>query len=142
VCAVQNTLGAVGGQALAAALAGNTALVSLRLDFNSIGDGIATIGDALMHNCALQVLSLQFNGIGPRGVSYIAEGLSRNSCLQSLDLAGNMMQVRNSRAAGAVHQVSLPHTVPHTIALLQRGMSTQASTRVTVCRSSSCTQFS
>lgn len=104
-CEVQNTLGAVGAQSIAEAVCGHTALVSLRLDFNSIGDDTEKIGDALMHNCALQLLSLQCNGIGPRGVSRIAEGLAGNSCLLSLDLSGNVVQVRDSRTTGTVHQV-------------------------------------
>lgn len=102
---MQNTLGSVGAQAVAEALTGNTALVSLRLDFNSIGDGTDMIGNALMHNCSLKVLSLQCNGIGPRGVTHLAEGLARNSTLAVLDLAGNVMQVRDSRTAGNVNQV-------------------------------------
>ena len=90
---MQNTLGAGGAQAIADVLSGNAALVGLRLDFNSIGDGTREIGHALQHNSALQVLSLQCNGMGPRGLAHIANGLARNSSLLSLDLAGNVIQV-------------------------------------------------
>jgi Ran GTPase-activating protein (RanGAP) involved in mRNA processing and transport len=100
-------------------------LVRLRLDFNSIGDGTVMIGNALMHNCALQVLSLQSNGIGPMGVSHIAEGLMRNSCLLSLDLAGNAVQVRELWACGmrirrGISGIQSPRVYPLTTVLALR----------------------
>lgn len=90
---MQNTLGPGGAEAIADALSGDAALVSLCLGFNSIGDGTCMIGDALQHNSTLQVLSLQCNGVGPGGVVHIADGLASNTCLLSLDLAGNVIQV-------------------------------------------------
>lgn len=103
---VQNTLGAAGAQAVAEAVTGIAALTSLRLDFNTIGDGTEMFGRALTSNCSLKVLSLQCNGIGPRGAAHIASGLAGNSTLASLDLAGNVIQVQVpgscDRACGGV----------------------------------------
>ena len=84
---------------LAAALAENTTLQSLRLEFNNIGPvGAEHIGIALAENKTLQSLDLGYNKIGPDGTRHIGAALTKNETLQSLDLCAN-----NIDSVGAEH---------------------------------------
>ena len=81
--------------ALAAALAGNTTLVTLQLDVNSVGDeGAQALAELLAApRCGLRTLHLNGNRIGAAGAAALAGALRRNTTLQHLSLGGNNIGV-------------------------------------------------
>jgi serine/threonine protein kinase/Ran GTPase-activating protein (RanGAP) involved in mRNA processing and transport len=102
---------------LADALAANTAITSLNLEHNNLGDdgaaaiagaikytlittvnlshnkigpsGAGFLADALLENTAITALNLASNSIGPNGASYLAEALKVNTAVTTLDLSDN-----------------------------------------------------
>eukprot|EP00727_Mastigamoeba_balamuthi_P002505 m51a1_g12251 putative nod3 protein (713) ;mRNA; r:154245-157031 len=97
-----------GLQELAAALRSNTAVTSLNLSWNAIGDpGTAIVADILRENTTLTSLNLSYNGIGDKGARVLAEALGTSTTLKTLSLAGNAIgdegarQVAQALAEGA-----------------------------------------
>ncbi|KAL3250649.1 hypothetical protein MRX96_055433 [Rhipicephalus microplus] len=78
-------LQANGAVAIAAALAENTTLVSLRIASNSIGPvGARALAETLKTNSSLSVLDLRDNAIGTSGAMAFATTLKVNSKLEEL----------------------------------------------------------
>jgi len=83
--------------AIADALRVNGALTSLAISNNRMGDdGVKPICEALKQNSSLKALDLnasQTSGgeIGPQGAQYLADLLSVNGALTSVDLGGNKL---------------------------------------------------
>jgi len=83
--------------AIADALRVNGALTSLAISNNRMGDdGVKPICEALRQNSSLKALDLnasQTSGgeIGPQGAQYLADLLSVNGALTSVDLGGNKL---------------------------------------------------
>jgi len=80
-------IGAAGAERLAGALEHNSALTSLDLGGNGIGDvGAERLAGALDHNNALTSLGLGCNRIGAAGAERLAGALEHNCALTSLDI--------------------------------------------------------
>ncbi|KAJ3094415.1 hypothetical protein HDU97_008109 [Phlyctochytrium planicorne] len=76
------------GNALAAALAGNTHLKDLNLNNTKLQTSTAVdLAEALKINRSLEILNLENNQVGPQGIKALAESLEKNSTLLELRLA-------------------------------------------------------
>ncbi|CAK4078893.1 unnamed protein product [Aphanomyces euteiches] len=83
-----------GMEALASALALNTALTCLDLRNNSIGpDGAILLAQTLRRNRTLEELDLRWNDIGSSGGSALLDMLEDNSTLRRLHLLGNNVSI-------------------------------------------------
>ena len=86
-----NSLGAVGAEALAPALAANGSLTSLSLAGNELGDdGAEALSFGLKENKSLTTLDLSGGGlekgrIGPRGATALASAISVNGGLTKIE---------------------------------------------------------
>ncbi|KAI8598054.1 hypothetical protein EDD21DRAFT_407131 [Dissophora ornata] len=79
-----------GALALSEALKTNTALTTLDLEKNSIGDeGTLALSEALKTNTTLTTLNLENNSIGNEGALALSEALKTNTALITLDLTNN-----------------------------------------------------
>jgi hypothetical protein len=75
-------IGVDGAKLLAQALAQNTSLVALGLDYNGIGDdGAKALADALHVNTSLQKLLIRYNGIRLAGVAAVSEAMRWNASI-------------------------------------------------------------
>ncbi|KAF6265188.1 hypothetical protein COO60DRAFT_1692446 [Scenedesmus sp. NREL 46B-D3] len=75
------------------------ALQHLKLHTNNLGDeGAALLAQKLSGNGLLLSLDLGTNGIGDVGAAALAEGLKLNTTLQKLDLSGNAVDVAGAKA--------------------------------------------
>ena len=75
---------------LSNALYHNTAVISVDLSHNIIGDLAAPyVAKLLGHNRHIQEFKIGFNGLTDRGVSVICDSLLENDGLKTLDLSGN-----------------------------------------------------
>jgi Ran GTPase-activating protein (RanGAP) involved in mRNA processing and transport len=88
----RNQIGIAGATALADALTTNKGLEEVNLSKNAIGDeGLVALVDALKYNTTLVFLSLQHNNIGIAGVTAFADALTTNKGgLKSVDLSKNV----------------------------------------------------
>jgi Ran GTPase-activating protein (RanGAP) involved in mRNA processing and transport len=88
-----NSIGDNGAIEIAAMLQENTTLTSLNLFHNNIGDrGALVIATALKKNKTLTSLHLSGNGIGREGAIQIAAALKENKTLTNLHLGGNYIR--------------------------------------------------
>lgn len=117
-----NSLGAAGAQALAAALANpNCALTALDLSSCDLGDaGAAHLGPALAENRALASLNLRSNGIGDRGAEVLASVLALNASLQHLLLDRNAI---GDAGAAALARVIFRNVTVQTVSLGHNSLS-------------------
>ncbi|MDG1436419.1 MAG: hypothetical protein P8P83_01350 [Rickettsiaceae bacterium] len=95
----------LGGEHLATELAvalcgkGNSALTSLNLGGNDIGDdGVAGLAIFLKKNGTLTELDLQCNHIGNKGAVLLAKALKTNTTLTTLNLARNAIGAEGAEA--------------------------------------------
>ncbi|KAK3237129.1 hypothetical protein CYMTET_52771 [Cymbomonas tetramitiformis] len=114
---------ASGVKALADVLCANTALKTLKLDHNTLagrGDAILAeeregplkaLGRALRGASGLTSLSLRGNGIGARGVAALADGIAQNNCLQTLDLAENLIEEKDVKQPTVKNMLSINETL-------------------------------
>ncbi|WP_075883317.1 putative nucleotidyltransferase substrate binding domain-containing protein [Candidatus Protochlamydia sp. W-9] len=88
-----------GAEAIAQALAFNTALRVLRLDNNLISDkGMEALARALAFNTDLRVLYLDSNQIGDKGMEALASALPANKALRELFLNTNQISDKGMEA--------------------------------------------
>lgn len=96
---------------IADALAQNTTLLSLALDFNYFGDeGAVVISKALQNNHSrLIFLSLSGNEIGNEGIRAIAEALKTNTTLEGLEVHRNDIDAQGAQymADALLHNTTL-----------------------------------
>jgi Ran GTPase-activating protein (RanGAP) involved in mRNA processing and transport len=115
----ENGLGVCFARAVAQVLAGNDFYTLVDLSGNRFKDaGAQHIADLLRRNESIVHLSLKSNDMGPDGVSAIAEALTVNCTLTSLDLGGIRGINRNhmgSRGADALGQML---TANHVLCML------------------------
>ena len=96
-----NNIRCDGAVALAQMLKTNNTLSSLLLEWNCLGIwdlGIKTLADSLSLNHALQTLDLRNCKIGPRGAQALALGIKHNTALRTLDLRWNNAGLVGGRA--------------------------------------------
>ena len=93
-----NSLGAVGAEALAPALAANGSLTKISLAANELGEeGTKAICEALEQNKTLKELDISGDGYsasnigGSAGATHVAKMLGVNGGLTSLDLSNNAL---------------------------------------------------
>ena len=85
-----NNIGAIGAEALANALKGNTTLETLDISFNEITeDGVRALAKALETNTTLTNLNIAGNNIGNIGATALANALEGNTTLTTLDISDN-----------------------------------------------------
>ncbi len=103
---------AEGAKCLAGGLMSNkaTAIASLRLDVNQIGDlGTEAIAQMLCTNTSITGLSLASNGIGDAGAIALGKALAANKTLSQLSLGENRIAREGAAgiASGLVHNIGL-----------------------------------
>ncbi|RIB01584.1 hypothetical protein C2G38_2230400 [Gigaspora rosea] len=100
----QNRIAVEGGRAFANALCKNTTLISLYLDFNKVAGSLT---DALYVNKTLLELNIESIGMTRNDIRELADALSSNSTLKSLDLSVNQL---DSKAEDALGEALLTNT--------------------------------
>jgi Ran GTPase-activating protein (RanGAP) involved in mRNA processing and transport len=85
----RNDVGGDDCRHLAAALEGNTTLLTLQLSSSEIGDNSRHLATALERNTTLKTLDLSWNKLGYNGCRLLAAALERNTMLMKLDLSRN-----------------------------------------------------
>jgi Ran GTPase-activating protein (RanGAP) involved in mRNA processing and transport len=84
-----NNIGPEGASYISQALVGASSIRSLSLEWNSVGDGLGPLSEALTINSKLEMLDLRNNRIGPLGASLLARMLSSNKSIYKIDLRWN-----------------------------------------------------
>ncbi len=92
-----NNAGPDTGAFVAEILGTNSSICSLRLQNNSIGEGVLDFHTALASNRSLVILDLEANGIGDQGCEAVASVLARNRTLTNLNLASNNISETGAR---------------------------------------------
>ena len=84
-----NSVGWSGAKSIADGLRGNKALHTLRLPYNSVGAAGATALGEVLNETAITYLNLNWNSIEDGGAEALGAGLKGNSTLKTLDLVFN-----------------------------------------------------
>ena len=108
-----------GASAISMALAVNSSLTSLDLDWNRIGDaGASSLSQVLTVNSSLTILDLSWNIIGEAGASSLSQALTANSSLTSLDLRNNSIGISG---ASSLSQALTANSSPTSLNLRANG---------------------
>lgn len=94
--------------ALSRALRANTALRSLQISRNALGDtGMASLADGLKYNGTLETLSANMCGVGNTGFAQLLEALRSNAVLTTIKLCYNNIGQGAKTNAEGVNQTLL-----------------------------------
>uniref|UniRef100_A0ABI7VQ12 Leucine rich repeat containing 74B n=1 Tax=Felis catus TaxID=9685 RepID=A0ABI7VQ12_FELCA len=94
-------LGVSEGEMLGPALAENTGLTELNINWNHLrGPGAVAFARALEANIFLRVLDISYNGFGDPGASAVGEALKTNNVLEELNMSNNRISAVGALSLG------------------------------------------